>query len=109
MYECSTKCILLKTNGKCADQAGGRKRILVSTFVIRMQRRHFLLMTKILCAAGVIKLNKTIISVLVYAESTRRYNSSTFIFSIKLKVKYKKGVVVIFCDLNLMNTAKLKN
>ena len=62
-----------------------------------------------------IKLNKTIISVLVYAESTRRYNSSTFIFSIKVilfelqKVKYKKGVVVIFCDLNFMKTAKLKN
>ena len=25
MYECSTKCILLKTNGKCADQAGWKK------------------------------------------------------------------------------------
>ena len=25
MYECSTRCILLKTNGKCADQAGWKK------------------------------------------------------------------------------------
>ena len=32
--------------------SGGRKRILVSTFVIRMQRLHRLLMTKILCVAG---------------------------------------------------------
>ena len=30
----------------------GRKRILFSTFVVRMQTTSFLLMTKILCVAG---------------------------------------------------------
>ena len=80
-YECSTKWILLRP--------GGRKHILVSTFVIRMQRLHFCLWRKfyVLLAVEclwVIKLNKTIISVLVYAESTRQYNSSMFIFSIKV-------------------------
>ena len=41
MSECSTNRILLKTSGKCAAEAGGRKRILASTFVVRMQRLHF--------------------------------------------------------------------
>ena len=50
---------------------GGRKRILVSTFVVRMQRLHFCL-----CVAGreclwMIKLNETIISVLVYMLNLR--------------------------------------
>ena len=48
MNECSTKCILLKTNDKCADQAGCKKahsgQYLCTT--------SFLLMTKILCVAG---------------------------------------------------------
>ena len=56
----------------------GRKRILVSTFVVSMQTTSFLLMTKILpvCVAGRRvplddKLNKTIIIVLVYADTIK--------------------------------------
>ena len=53
MYECSTKCILLKTNGKCADQAGWKKAqsgqylcfFVCNDFI-------FAYMTKILCVAG---------------------------------------------------------
>ena len=33
-------------------RAGGRKRILVSTFVVHISTTSFLLMTKILCVAG---------------------------------------------------------
>ena len=58
-----------------------------------------------------IKLNKTIISVLVYADTIKAF----FIFSIQvilfrriIKVYYKKGVVIL-CDLNLMKTAELRN
>ena len=56
----------------------GRKRILVSTFVVRMQRPFFLLMKKILRVAGHrVPLDdnteKNIISVLVYSESIKAY------------------------------------
>ena len=78
MYECSTKCILLKTNGKCADQAGWKKVHSGQYLCYSHATTSFLLMKKfyVLLAVEyllVIKLNKTIISVLVYAESTRRY------------------------------------
>ena len=76
MNECSTKCILLKTNGKCADQAGWKKAHIAQYLCYSHATTSFLLMTKVLCVVGrrVLKLNKTIISVLAYAESTRRYN-----------------------------------
>ena len=55
------------------------------------------------------KLNKTIKSVLVYADTIQAFLyfiwSDTFRI---IKVYYKKGVV-IFCDLNFMKTAELKN
>ena len=61
-----------------------------------MQQLHFLLTTKILCFADYwllaveclrmikLKKNKTIKSVLVRTESTRRYNQNIFIFAIKV-------------------------
>ena len=52
-----------------------------------------------------IKLNKTIISVLVYADTIKASLCDTFRI---IKVYYKKGVV-IFCDLNFMKTAELRN
>ena len=56
-----------------------------------------------------IKLNKTIIRVLVY---TNKIKASLY-FQLKctfrmIKVYYKKGVV-IFCDLNFMKTTELRN
>ena len=52
MYKNSTKCILLKTNGKSADQAGWKK--VQSGQYLRCSHAttSFLLMTKILCVAG---------------------------------------------------------
>ena len=52
MYECSTKCILLKTNDKCADQAGWKKVHSGQYLCYSHATTSFLLMTKILCAAG---------------------------------------------------------
>ena len=53
MYECSTKCILLKTNGKCADKAGWKKAHSGQYYLCYSHATtSFLLMTKILCAAG---------------------------------------------------------
>ena len=52
MYECSTKCILLKTNGKCADQAGWKKAHSGQYLFYSHATTSFLLMAKILCAAG---------------------------------------------------------
>ena len=56
-----------------------------------------------------ITLNKTIISVLVYAESTPDtiQLKHLYIFNYSetfriIKVYNKKGVVVMFCDLNFM-------
>ena len=56
-----------------------------------------------------IKLNKTIISVLVYADTIKEslYFQLKRYFSNYKSVKYKKGVV-IFCDLNFMKTAELR-
>ena len=56
-----------------------------------------------------IKLNKTIISVLIYADTIKAslYFQLKCYFSI-IKVYYKK-VVAIFCDLNFMKTAELRN
>ena len=72
MYECSKKGIFLKTNGKCAYQAGWKKAHFGQYLCCSRATTSFMLMTKILCVAGLwmIKLNKTII-VLVYGESTR--------------------------------------
>ena len=74
MNECSTKCILLKAHGKCADQAGWKKRHSGQYLCCSHATTSFLLMTKILCVAGRrvpldVKLNKNIISVLVYADT----------------------------------------
>ena len=53
MYECSTKCILLKANGKCADQAGWKKAHSGQSLCYSHATTSFLLMTKIIaCAAG---------------------------------------------------------
>ena len=52
MYECSTKCILLKTNGKCADQAGWKKAHSCQYLCYSHATTSYLLMTKILCVAG---------------------------------------------------------
>ena len=54
----------------------GRKRILISTFAVRMQRLHFCLWRRFYVLLAVeclwmIKLNKTIISVLVYADTIK--------------------------------------
>ena len=54
---------------------GGRKRILVSAFVVRMQKLQFaygedFVLMAVECL-WMIKLNKTIISVLVYADTIR--------------------------------------
>ena len=51
-YECSTKFILLKTNGKCADQAGWKKAQSGQYLCCSHATTPFLLMTKILCVAG---------------------------------------------------------
>ena len=84
MYECATKCILLKTNCKCADQAGWKKAHSGQYLCYSHATTSFLLTSidedfYVLLAVErlwMIKLNKIIISVLdlVYAESTRRYN-----------------------------------
>ena len=52
MNECSTKCILLKTNGKCAAQAGCKKINSGQYLCCSHAKTSFLLMTKILCVAG---------------------------------------------------------
>ena len=54
----------------------GRKRILISTFAVRMQLLHFCLWRRFYVLLAVeclwmIKLNKTIISVLVYADTIK--------------------------------------
>ena len=49
MYECSTKCILLKTNAKCADQAGWKKAQSGQYLFFSHATTSFLLMTNILC------------------------------------------------------------
>ena len=52
MNECSTKCILLKTNGKCADQAEWKKAHSDQYLCCSHATTSFLLMTQILCVAG---------------------------------------------------------
>ena len=52
MNECSPKCILLKTNDKCADQAGWKKAHSGLYLCCSHAATSFLLMTKILCVAG---------------------------------------------------------
>ena len=52
MNECSTKCILLNRNGKCADQAGRKKVHSDQYFSCLHATMSFLLMAKILCVAG---------------------------------------------------------
>ena len=52
IYERSTKCILLKTNGKCADQVGWKQAHSGQYLCYSHATTSFLLMTKILCAAG---------------------------------------------------------
>ena len=52
MNECSTKCILLKTNGKCADQAEWKEAHSGQYLCCSHAKTSFLLMTKILCVAG---------------------------------------------------------
>ena len=51
MKECYTKCILLKTNGKCADQAGWKKVHSGQYLSCSHATTSFLLMTKIVCVA----------------------------------------------------------
>ena len=73
------------SNGKCADQAGWKEEAQSGQYLCCSHATtSFSLMTKILCVAGprllavwclwMINLNKTIISVLVHTESTRRYS-----------------------------------
>ena len=52
MYKCSTKCIFLKTNGKCADQAWWKKAHSGQYLCYSHATTSFSLMTKIVCAAG---------------------------------------------------------
>ena len=52
MNDCSTKCILLKMNGKCADQAGWKKANSGQYLCWSHATTSFLLMTKNLCVAG---------------------------------------------------------
>ena len=52
MNECSTKCISLKANGKCADQVGCMKAHSGQYLCCSHATTSFLLMTKILCVAG---------------------------------------------------------
>ena len=52
MNECSTKCNLLKMNGKCADQAGWKKAHSGQYLCRSHATTSFLLMTKILSVAG---------------------------------------------------------
>ena len=52
MNECSTKCILLKTNGKFADQAEWKKAHSDQYLCCSHATTSFLLMTQILCVAG---------------------------------------------------------
>ena len=47
MNECSTKCILLKTNGKCADHAGWKKAHFGQQLCCSHATTSFLLMTNI--------------------------------------------------------------
>ena len=95
-------------------RSGGRKRIQVSTFVVRMLWLNFSLWRRFYVLLAVdclwmIKLNKTIICLLVYADTIKAslYFQLKWYFS-NIKVYYKKGVV-IFCDLNFMKTAELRN
>ena len=52
MNECSTKSILLKTNGKWADQAGLKKSHSGQYLCCSHATTSFFLMPKILCVAG---------------------------------------------------------
>ena len=52
MNECSTKCILLKTNGKCDDQAGCTRAHSGQYLCYSHATTSFLLRTKVLCVAG---------------------------------------------------------
>ena len=52
MNKCSTKCILLKTNDKCADQAGWKKAHAGHYLCCSHATTSVLLMTEILCVAG---------------------------------------------------------
>ena len=52
MYEYSTKCILLITDRKCADQAEWKKAHSGQYLCCSHATTSFVLMTKILCAAG---------------------------------------------------------
>ena len=52
MNECYAKCILLKANGKCAGQAGGKKAHSGQYLCCSHATTSFLLMTKILCLPG---------------------------------------------------------
>ena len=52
MYESSTKCILLKANGKCAEQARWKKAHSGQYLCYSHTTTSFLLMTKIVCVAG---------------------------------------------------------
>ena len=77
MYECSTKYILLKTNGKCEDLIGWKKAHFgqylchshATTSFFAYDEDFFYVLLAVECL-WMIKLNKTIINVLVYAEST---------------------------------------
>ena len=66
-------CILLKTNGKYADQAGWKKAHSGQYLCCSHATTSFLLMTKILCVAGrrVPFDDYPIISVLVYADTIK--------------------------------------
>ena len=52
MNECSTECIFLKTNGKCADQARWKKANSGQYLCCSHSITSFLLMKKILCVAS---------------------------------------------------------
>ena len=52
IHECSAKCILLKTNGNCADQAGWKKAQSGQYLCCSHAKTSFLLMPKIVCVAG---------------------------------------------------------
>ena len=52
MYDSYTKCTLLKTNGKYADQAEWKEAQSSQYLCCSHATSSFLLMTKILCVAG---------------------------------------------------------
>ena len=80
----------MKTNDKCADQAWWKKAHSGQYLCCSHATTLFLLMTKsAVDCLRMIKLNKNIISVLVYADTIKASLCDTFLI---IKVVYEKGL-----------------